>query len=371
MLGRKYEDIMAQDKRIGSLDGLNGLACLPIILVHYYGAAKAINNASVQELPFSTIFGPFYKYGYIFVYLFFWISGFLCESRYRDNIKSFTVIAFLKKRMHTLYPMAFCTITIGIGVSILDQILTSSMCVQKPIRLLNIFLSYTLMQVGWSESSGMMPYGSGTWFICVLFLCYILFWIISNIFHRYKYLLSFVMFLLGWVAFRGEYDIPFFTQWNGSGYCAFFGGVLLYELLYGDFKDEFGIIFKCISHSNFFSLIFLVFLCMGLFLGDNIPILMLVVYSPIVICYTLEVSWIRKVLELKPFQWLGNSSMSIYMSHVHIINLTSIVLIYFGLNYSFKSITIFIIDVLMIFCIGRPAFLLLQKNIDVFYRLWK
>lgn len=111
---------MGEGKRVKSLDGLRGICCLPIILVHYYGAASAINEINVRELPLSGVLGPFFEYGYIFVYVFFWLSGFLCEARYKEKIRTITIFEFIKKRMRKLYPMAFVSITLGILISLLQ-----------------------------------------------------------------------------------------------------------------------------------------------------------------------------------------------------------------------------------------------------------
>ena len=353
--------------RIKSLDGLRGLACLPIVLVHYYGAADAINGAGVRELPFAGILGPLYEYGYIFVYVFFWLSGFLCESRYKDNIKQLSIFSFIKKRMKKLYPMAFVSITLGIVISFMDQVITGGMCVQKPIKLWYIFLSYTFQQIGWVEQSWMMPYGSGGWFLCVLLLCYVLFWVINNLFDQNKYYFYVtIMFFIGWAAYSGNKEIPFFNVWNGSGYCGFFGGVLLYELFYGDFCENTQRI-KSIFNNWLFSAGLLCILLGAVVLGGCSPVMVLVLYSPIMILYSLEVRWTKTLLELKGIQLLGRLSMSIYMSHAHVINLISIILVYSRFPSSYRDSYFFFMVIISCIIIGIIYYGLIEKR---FVRLW-
>ena len=352
-----------------ALNGLKGLCCIPIVFYHYYGAANWISKSEAYELPFAVLGLKYlYEYGYIFTYLFFWISGYCIAAKYKYALRGMRLSKFLKHRLRNLYPMVFMSILIGIMVSFIDMLLTDNQCVLRPLNPGRIILSFSLMYSGWCSDKGPLPYGSGVWFICVLLLCYIIYWIIKNHISDNKYILSLtIMFFIGWTSYNGYLPYPFLGLFrNGEGYCGFFGGAILYELLYGELNDVFR---TKISEKtkNMISIIVLGVIVLGLALGKLSPIIMLLVLSPIVLYYALRVAWAKFFLELGICQLLGTFSMSIYLSHVNVISLESIIITYLGKSELYNNDWFWGMTMFNIAMISVIWFYLVQKKFTMLF----
>ena len=69
------------------LNGLKGILAVCIVIYHYFGI-EGFANWDEDAVLFYNILGPFYKYGYIAVEIFFMITGFLMADSYLDNFDS-------------------------------------------------------------------------------------------------------------------------------------------------------------------------------------------------------------------------------------------------------------------------------------------
>ena len=114
--------------------------------------------------------------------VFFWISGFLIARNYSDRIKDYSMYSFLRKRLKRLYPITFMSVTIGVLVSALDNVLIG----QRATALIEtkmLLVNYLLIQNNWFFKTSYTAYGSGTWYISVLLFCYIYYYlsVIGNV----------------------------------------------------------------------------------------------------------------------------------------------------------------------------------------------
>lgn len=355
---------MNNNERLTGLDGYRGLACISIIFCHYYGACLALEGeVSISLLPYSKYISCFYQYGSFSVNIFFWISGLLIAYRYKNSIKDMTYIAFIKKRFRTLYPGVFVSVTVGLLLAIVDQLFTNGVCVQKTINLYKVVMSYSMMFNGWGDPTSDTPFGSGLWFICSLFLCYSIWYILNTKFANNYHMCSVLFFLLGWAINRGAFSevIPFTASvsWGkGTAFIGFFGGVIFYEIFYGELKEEINFKFSQTEKNIIFVIISFVILCFR----DTSMIVFVLVYCPFSIWAILNINFVNKFFELKLFRSLGKISMSIYLSHVHVINSISIVMVYFNLRYSYLDKEVCLFTIFTCILVGLLWYYFIEKK---------
>jgi peptidoglycan/LPS O-acetylase OafA/YrhL len=295
---------MNKDNRDKAIDGLRGLSFIPIVMCHLG-----------DDNTFNGILGYIHKYGASFVTMFFMLSGFCICRKYRESISTIKLEDFLVKRLKKIYPMCFISITVGVILSIVDGFWSNYIITMKPYDPIQVILSYLLIQVGWVRNDGCMPYGSGIWFICVLVLCYIIYWFINILiknksFRKYAYI---ILVLIGWSCKINGYNLPFFTSWNGKGYLGFFLGVLICEIL-NEIKIKEGGFYAV------FSLEILVFL-IGVIMSNegNIDEYLTLIIFPTLLIGTQVSNFANRLLAI--FSPLGQISMEVYLSHVHVINI--------------------------------------------------
>lgn len=356
-----------ENKRIVAFDGLKGLCCLPIILVHYAAMSSSAWGIDYGMLPFAKVLSPLYGYGWTFIYPFFGLSGFLVAKKYKDLLRTSSLYTFLRHRLKSLYPAVFMSITIGIVLSFIDGMFLGQIITTK-LNAWNIFMNYSLMHFGWAEDLEVTAYGSGTWFVCVLLLCYIYYYFVAHYFRRYYLHLIHVLFFLGWAT--SGVEIPFIK--SQGGYCAFFGGVVLYEYIYGELKD----IVHCSVNNrvlksvlSFFFMLILAAICVT---GGFTPDMMMVIIPPILIYYAINVEWFSALLRFKPIQMMGKISMSVYLSHMAAQRMIVILLTALGFSDTFTSSTVFCLTMAWSFAFAIAFYFFVEKFFTpCFVRLMK
>lgn len=297
-------------KRYEALTSLRGFFIYGIALFHM---------GVMIGRPMKRILDPVYHLGgYFGDYFFFMLSGFLMCHVYRERIAAGNtkVTDFLVAKMKKIWPMFF--VTNMIALLFLLQLGDA----RDDICLKNIIMSSLMLSTGWVEN--IYPYNYPAWFLCVLFLCYILFYYISKLFVRNKdvyYLLVIILLMVGYMIEIREPDIPFLFEGDGEGFLNFFGGVLLYDLILYIKKNR-------NSHLNVLrsacviiiagaSILFTIYdineLC-----GDKRIVITFLLLPPLFFLATSE-GFIQRVLELRPLVYLGELSMYIFLIHVPVI----------------------------------------------------
>jgi peptidoglycan/LPS O-acetylase OafA/YrhL len=100
--------------RLYSLDALRGLAALGVVLwhwQHFFGPAFGIPYRPA-DMPFYAVLFPFYRFGWLAVFLFFSLSGFIFFRLYAHAIRDRTVsvAAFAALRFSRLVPLHLATL---------------------------------------------------------------------------------------------------------------------------------------------------------------------------------------------------------------------------------------------------------------------
>lgn len=204
-------------KQSNALTGLKGLAILVIFLFHTL-------NIDHFGLPEAFSFLKAYG-GYFGNYIFFMLSGFLISHTYRDRIRSgeSSLGFFLGKRLIKLYPVYLLS----------NTIMHISMINKHGALILNVEQSIltALLQSGGTLYK-QSPWNYPTWFVCVLFLCYILYYAITSLCKNHtRYVCGLILISIwGYILIKRNWNLPYCSMYCGQGFLNFFLGCLLKEI---------------------------------------------------------------------------------------------------------------------------------------------
>ncbi|MDI1354991.1 MAG: acyltransferase [bacterium] len=305
-----------------NLTPLRGLAALLVVAVHF--------NGIVIHLPFSST-NMFLNKSYLMVDLFFIMSGFIILHNYGSEFKDLvgwrSYLKYLRARFARIYPLHFFTFLILVIIIYfsLNPYLSGPLTtlINNPKAIITHLL--LLQSFGFHE---IYTWNVPSWSISAEWFAYLLFPFLTLFMARYK---SFALFLLTVLVIAlyvlivyviprptSPWDMPNNHDINVSyefgyirGLAGFTTGMLVYKfyqtkkLLHFLSQDWVGA--ACV-----FALIYT--MSKGILDLFYIPLLSLVVLSLVA-----NKSSINKVLMLRPLQYIGEISYSIYMWHYLLI----------------------------------------------------
>lgn len=214
-------------KRMYSLDLLKFIAAICIVCLHFQ-----------QHFPYEGMLIKFYGGKINFqwlVELFFIISGYIVwggdiSCKRTENVR---FLPFMGRKILRFWPMHIISLMVYILLDIIHYYMCNEFFIDMPLSLWTVVKNLFLIAVG-----GVFPFDDTfnlpSWYLCVLILCYILYWGILQMARKLKIspvLLFGFMSLLGTGTVAYGINIPFLNYWSGRGYSAFFGGLVLAELL--------------------------------------------------------------------------------------------------------------------------------------------
>ena len=301
---------MSAKKRIGSLDFIKFIASTLIVLHHFQG------DFSYENSLFTFSGGNIY-YGYV-VEVFFIISGILVALKNKKN-SEMSYGTFLKGKLLRLFPMTTYSTLVYMAFVVVFKLCFDIWYCCEPLSPIAILRGLLLIYCG-----GALPYKNVEpncilWYICVLILCYAIYWIILFLQKRLKinarYLFIFMIFLgVGIISF--SIDLPFLNFCSARGYLSFFFGVELVDL-YATVKNK-----KRLSLIS--GLIILSFIIYGIFdsktlFGDGLDQEMTLTFIlyPAIIGF-LTVGRLSCLFNNGFIKFLGSISFEIYLCHYHV-----------------------------------------------------
>jgi len=222
---------------IKSLNAVRLVFCFWVVIIHYYNIY--FFQRYFSEGIVKNIFEEFIALGFFPVSFFFTLSGFLISYNYCEKNKNLNLYTFIRNRLKKLYPLVFMSVIVEfILICVYAMFKVSHF---KPLSIYSLVTSCLLVRNGWFHEVGYNAYGSGTWFINVLFLCYIIWFVISTKLDYKKYvILCLSIVAIGYFFMQKNIGFPFLYHNSCRGYISFFAGCILYEV-YSRLKEKQGV----------------------------------------------------------------------------------------------------------------------------------
>ena len=286
---------MGKKREYVSLIYLRGIFILIIIFYHLGGNFGTILN---KELEWCYEWG-----GHLGNTFFFMVSGFLITHGYSARISNgeISFVDYMIRRSVKIFPLYFLTNVFRLGLNI-AIVGIHTLKFDELLRV--IFMAAS----GWVTN--ITPYNDPTWFVCVLMICYIVYYFVGMIKGKNKdiyYGLVFLIVMYGRSISVLGMQIPFMRSGDGQGLYCFFLGVVLYEIITSSYKNLNRVL---LYMSNFLSFLFLI-------LAYNNGVSTMTNDVPMVISLFNAVlnKGLVRIVSVKPMVLLGKISMSLYFIH--------------------------------------------------------
>ena len=202
---------MEKKGNLTALTALKGLFILIIVIHNTLSVTRLFTQ--VPGTAFIVRFG-----GTLGNSMFFLLSGYLISAGYKTRILEHTVPfpAYLLRRLRKLYPMYILSNAAALLVELV-RYGVSALNIEKAIL--------TILLLGGG-------YNSPTWFLCILFRCYIVYFVVAYFEKSSTHYLSWLSLCVlgGYILAMGNWNLPFFTGGCGNGFMNFFLGCILAEV---------------------------------------------------------------------------------------------------------------------------------------------
>lgn len=275
--------------RLVEIDAIRGIAALAVAFIfHIHHLLGYYRTGPLDGLP---LFSWLHDYGFVFVDLFFVVSGFIFAHVYLPNGRIETdAPTFAAARFARLYPLHLVTLLAAAAVLAAGPSATAEGCCNDSYHfVLNLLM---LHEMGLNEG---LSFNTPSWSISVEVLCYLLFYLVAALASARFWHLAFVLCavgLLGTVSADPQLDHIC------RGLCGFFAGTLTYRL-------------RSVSVRLWVALLPTGFLVADMVPGLAFGAVLAVTSWPAVVSLARWVSLLRSPL----FAWLGDRSYSIYLIH--------------------------------------------------------
>ena len=198
------------NNRLLQLDGIKGIICFFIIFIHYR------NRMGCEVFPATFIPSLLVDKGWMFVELFFIISGFLMAYSMKKRMQTTSLKSFMFSRFDRLLPPILFATLLEITVKVISMLVLNS---GSRLSVTEIINSLTFASTYIYNGD---PLPSVLWYIHVLILCYFVYYIICRFRRSTVYYVGILaLFFFGWVLISQAWDVPFLFSRIGRGYFAF------------------------------------------------------------------------------------------------------------------------------------------------------
>lgn len=288
-------------KRIKSLDGLKGIACLLIAFFwHFYPSNFALKDFIPR-----------------FVEVYFAISGFGIAYAYKDILQQQKFSIWFSRRYFKIMPLYWLTFLLCLALQLYHYKIEGVTLLENySIDFLHIFFGFIGVESGWIIHA--TPMNGPGWFISTLLLCYILYFLLCKLDQKLYIVLTFALLLFSSSGIFLEWNYPFlYFESSLRGYSSFSMGLLFYEI-YIRINNKLG------NLLSYLLIIFYVsYTCIlnniGHFHGEEITgevrLLIIFFIIPVVLLSSLYLKPVKFLLETTIIQKLGTISLEIYLWH--------------------------------------------------------
>lgn len=283
------------------------------------------------------ILWPLYRYGFLFVELFFMLSGFGMMMGYSERIKSNDISFknYIFRRLKKIYPLHFGALVYVIVLEIIYCSLNNSYYAYYDISWQSILLNLLLLHRGFFRWGA--DINGPAWTISVCFLLYFIFYFIRKYFKKDSYFfITMIIFSIIYLpAIIFEMKIPIYHKDIARGVICFTIGCFI-EYLYST-----NLLSKISPGGGYGISICIVFYIAQSLLLTKIEcwqLLYIFGFLPCIMICALTNKFILFVLDSKIFQSLGKISMEIYLLHFPVS--ISLVTLFSFLNINYDTTTI-------------------------------
>jgi len=317
------------------------------------------------QYPFMTIpcirkiLWTLYRYGFLFVELFFMLSGFGMMSGYSERIKKNNIFfkEYIFRRLKKIYPLHFATLVYVVVLELIYYSMNNTYFIYFNIDSRSILLNLLLLH------RGFFSYGANingpAWTVSVCFLLYCIFYLVRKTLKRdlYFFLAMVTLSTIYLPAVIFEIEMPIYHIDIARGIICFTIGCII-EYLYSN---------DLLSKNNWGSGI-CISICIGFYIAQSLlltkiecwQLLYIFIFLPCLIICALKNKFILSILETAIFQLLGKISMEIYFLHFP-VSLSLIMLFDFlKIDYNTSTISFWFLYMLLTIaisiCLRRTCF---------------
>lgn len=355
-LKNKKANLNSEFKRYKCLDLLKFLVSLFIACIYHY---RNDFPAFPQQLSNILIFKFISLDGYMLVELFFIVSGFLFYSAYYNKIKNDKIefITFFKKRWKRLMFPAFLPIIMMFFLQVkYYKIYGEFWLWQTGQTIFDLFLQLTGVQH--FVFPNIYSLNNVVWYISVLLACYLFYFILSKLSKKYN---NFYLFLIPIIiALATNYyniNLPFLNYTLNRGYISFGIGIFCAKFI----EKYSNNLFKpaIVSLLVLTSIYILYKYCGSILFTSKLYILEFIIY-PCILIILVFLNFVPEKLSC----FLGNISYNIYLWNLPIQLFTILFINKFGLNVSFDSFMMIIVQILIHIIVAVLTYYLVDKIVN-------
>ncbi len=345
--------------RITKLDGLRGIFSLMIVFLHYK-----------EPLLPEYIYNSFLiRESYTFVDFFFVLSGFVISYNYHSLGTTEDFWIYLKKRFARLYPLLVFTVLISLTFILFTTYFFPQL--RNNIEPLSVHILKTLDSLTFLNSTPLLGSSSGTnpasWSISSEMISYIVFGLMAVLLVGRKMKIGFSIVLIVLSCVFLYYSGKFFS--NGEygflrGLVGFFSGYLVWNLSRLKFKLN--------NNLEYLIPVFLALILYRLNAIENTSneglifsmITIPLFFSLSILCLLKTDGLLSKMLDLKPIQFLGKISYSVYLNHsILILVFPRLVFKVFKLRETeFNQILVLIISIGIVLLFSSFTYIYVEKK---------
>ena len=321
-----------KDNKQGWIDGVKGIGAIVIAFMWHYQHFAPENGT-----PFSDVFVFLYGYGYVFVDVFFALSGFGMVLGYEERIYSGNISfkQYIKHRLLKLYPFMALTLVAITVLQAICRLQTGTTFIYGYFDVYHFILNLLGLQMGILDMQ--YSFNGPCWTLTVTLVMYIVYFIVLRLASKinrevvlYMYIIA---SLLGGVIVISKVFLPILNPAMGRGLLGYFLGCMLAK----------GYLWsRCLSERTkqkvgYLSLgVSILLYCLGRKYGFDLAwgdVLMTTVLALI--------PWLSHVFTLSPLLWVGKLSIAVYFVHFPVQCLWKIVDTQYSLGLDFSSLQVF------------------------------
>ena len=299
--------------RLAPLDALRGFAALGVsVFSHYqhFGGTKA-----TYPLANLLVFHWIYENAWLFVDLFFILSGVVLTYRYLEPLgaKAVSGRQFFNLRVARLFPLHVAALLVAAAVEWTLMARHEPPVIYEKNDLYNftlqLFYLGTFFEHGWS-------FNEPSWSVAGEVLVYLLFFVYASRYRANYVVIAVLMIVVGIAAQQPNWNLPILNSLLGRALVGFFLGSLGFLALGRLDARGWG------RRAGWACLGALALVCvLASFIGfhewiGSVPLPSALAVFPLVIFASLRVPPLAWLLSLRPFTFLGDLSYAVYLIHV-------------------------------------------------------